>query len=48
MEKATHKRFAALRAFREWFYLQDELLDHVNELQRAQVQAMLDSPDGDV
>ena len=43
VEKATHRRFAQLRAFREWFYLQDELLDHINDLQRAQVQAMLDT-----
>ncbi len=45
VEKATHRRFAGLQAFREWFRLEDELLAHVTDLQRALVQAMLDEAD---
>lgn len=45
-EKAMHKRFARLRSFREWFYLQDELLDYVTELQRGHIQALVDAASG--
>jgi hypothetical protein len=38
VEHQTHVRFARLRAFREWFYLQDELLSYVGELQRDLVE----------
>src|SRR5690606_15106974 len=33
VERQTHQRFARLRAFREWFYLRDELRDYVMDLQ---------------
>lgn len=39
VEHLTHQRFARLRAFREWFYLQDELMAYVVDLQRAAVEA---------
>lgn len=45
VERATHKRFASLRAFREWFYLQDELLAYISDLQRSLVQALIDADD---
>ena len=38
VEHAAHKRFARLRAFREWFYLQDAVLDYVLDLQRKAVE----------
>lgn len=46
VEKATHKRFADMRAFREWFYLQDELLSYVSDLQRSLIQILLDASEG--
>lgn len=46
VERATHRRFGRLRSFREWFYLQDELLEYVSDLQRSHIHAILDAPDG--
>jgi T5orf172 domain len=46
VEKSAHKRFSALRAFREWFYLQDELLAYVKDLQRDLVERLIGEPDG--
>lgn len=44
VEKSTHRRFARLRAFREWFYLQDELLDFISERQRELIQTLIATP----
>lgn len=38
VERQTHQQYARLRAFREWFYFQDELMKHVIDLQRAAVE----------
>lgn len=38
VERQTHQRFARLRAFREWFYLEDDLMGHVVDLQREAVE----------
>jgi len=38
VERQAHQRFARLRAFREWFYLQDELRSYVVDLQCAAVE----------
>lgn len=46
VEKATHRRFANLRAFREWFYLQDALLAYVSDLQRSLIQTLIDASEG--
>lgn len=37
-EHELHQRFAKLRAFREWFYLEAELVEYVTDLQRAAVE----------
>jgi hypothetical protein len=38
VERVTHHTYARLRAFREWFYFQDELKAHVIDLQRLAVE----------